>query len=117
MAEPIILTTAGASVMTITVDDAEPVTIRFGDITSAQASALRQQSHGAWRVPTLSAAVEEGIGPEELNGLLFLGHRQAGNWELSYSAIGEQLAQATTIRIDVALDEPSDETADDDPEA
>lgn len=80
--------------------DGRPFEMRPGAITPAQASALRQHSRGAWRVPTLMDAVNEGgIGPEELVGLVFLAERQ-GAKVLTYEAVGELIAGAAEVRID-----------------
>lgn len=56
------------------------------DITPTLAGALRQQSHGVWRVPTLLAACEEAVGPEEVAALVFLARRQAGD-AATYDAV------------------------------
>lgn len=64
-------------VMKITVGGAEHL-LRHMEISVALAAALRTQSHGAWRVPTLLRAADDGVGPEELAGLVFLARRQSG---------------------------------------
>lgn len=87
----------------IVLPDGETLGIDLGGITPAQAGALRQQSHGAWRVPTLLAACEEAVGPEELAGLVFIARRQAGETS-TYDAVcaslprsGDVVVQFTTL--------------------
>lgn len=92
--------------------DGEDLVLRVGEVTPAQASALRQQSHGAWRLPTLLEAVSEGIGPEEIVGLVFLARRQAGE-HVTYDAVADQVAAATEVVLDFGA-EPAE---DDSPEA
>lgn len=113
MADPIELTRGDTPPLSITVDDAEPVIVRFSEVKHSQAAALRQQSHGAWRITTLFEAANESIGPEELAGLLFLGRRQAGD-DISYDAVAQQLDEADTVKLEFLTD---DDAEADDPEA
>lgn len=115
MPEPLLsMSTEDAARWRFIVDDRDPVELRFGEITPAQAGALRQQSHGAWKVPTLLGSLGDGVGPEELNGLLFLAYRQAGA-DLSYDEVGQVVAEATRVDIVDASAESEDE--DESPEA
>lgn len=80
-----------------------------GEITPALAGALRQQSHGAWRVPTLMAAADEGVGPEELAGLIFLARRQSGDIDITYDAVCAELTAGSNAVINfLAGDEETD---------
>lgn len=92
--------------------DGEPLELRPADVTVAQAAALRQQSHGAWRWPTLMAALDEAIGPEELAGMVFVARRQAGE-DTTYDAVAAQIEGSS----EVLLDFDPDPTSDADPEA
>jgi len=87
----------------IVMPDGETLGIDLGGITPAQAGALRQQSHDAWRVVSLLDACAKGIGPEELAGLVFLARRQAGA-EITYDAVcaslqrpGDAVVNFTTL--------------------
>lgn len=80
------------------VDD-QSYELNAGEITPRQASALRLSSHGAWRVPTLLAAVWEGVGPEEVCGLVFLARRQAGE-DVTYDAVVDQIDKSSSVRLD-----------------
>jgi hypothetical protein len=66
----------------------------------APAAALRTQSHGAWRLPTLFAAINEGIGPEELAGMVFLArrqHRQPVTYDQAVAEIDALAAAGATV--------------------
>lgn len=67
--------------------DGEDLFLDAKGITPALASSLRMQSQGEWRVPTLMAAADDGIGPEELAGLLFLARRQNGDKDVTYREV------------------------------
>lgn len=78
------------------------------DISPALAGALRQQSHGAWRVPSLMAACTDvgGPGPEEVAGLLFLARRQSGDYVITYDAVAGSMSSATDVLVEFGtLDE------------
>lgn len=79
--------------------------LHLGEVTAAQAGALRQQSHGAWTVQRLLAVInEDGVGPEEVAGLLFLAQRQAGS-DVSYDAIANGLT-AGDVEVDFTESTP-----------
>lgn len=65
----------------------EQLVLRPGMVGVALSSQLRQQSRGAWRTPTLFAAMAEGIGPEEFAGMLFLARRQAKQLLVTYDSV------------------------------
>lgn len=105
------LTTTDATDAAVSISiGADTFTLVPGDITPALAGALRQQSHGAWRVPTLMAAADEGIGPEELAGLLFLARRQSGDRDITYDAVCAEITASTqaTITFGLATDLEAD---------
>lgn len=80
-----------------------------GCVSVAQASALRVQSHGAWRWPTLAGAVMEGeIGPEEIAALVFMARRQAGE-DVTYDAVAAAFDQVEEVRIDLEAHAAEDE--------
>ncbi len=89
--------------------DGEDLVLRLGEVTPAQASALRVQSHGAWRLPTLLEAVNGGIGPEEIAGLVFLARRQAGE-QITYDAVADQVAQAAEVVLDFGVEPVEDDS-------
>lgn len=68
---------------------AEQLVLRPEMLGVSHAAALRHQSHGAWRYPTLIDAVNEGVGPEEVAGLLFLARRQARQGATYDSVVAE----------------------------
>lgn len=109
--------------ITITLDGEPQPTYRPADVSPAQASALRVQSHGAWRVPTLHLAMFEAdaegnvgtlIGPEEIAGVVFLGRRQAGE-TVTYDAVCQRIAEAKVTIVDFGGGDDDDEVIDDPP--
>lgn len=87
-----------ALVLAITLDG-ETWSLRPADVTVALASALRLQSHGAWRVPTLMSALEEGAGPEEIAAVVFLARRAAGE-AVTYDAVAAGISGASHVAME-----------------
>lgn len=82
--------------------EGEEVTLHVSDLTHADAAALRQQSHGAWRMPTLWGAIFEtdppSAGLEELAAVVFLARRQEGGDEKpTYDAIAATLTARSSV--------------------
>lgn len=80
----------------------EQLELRPSMIGVAAASALRTQSHGAWRVPTLFAAVLDGVGIEELAGLVFLARRQAAQ-PVTYDKVADEIDAAAAAGATVVV--------------
>ena len=85
-------------VIRITLDTGGPLELRPASITPSQASALRVQSHGTLTVPVLMRLCDDGIGPEELTGLVFLARRQAGD-EATFDAVAAGINGATQAEV------------------